>query len=65
MIADKYVYWWIELKLTIHLEHVHIEVGQVELPLTPLEEGVDVLAAPDAWVGGQRGGQVLLVLQKG
>lgn len=36
--------------LAVHLEHVHVELGQVELALGPAEEGRDVLARPESRV---------------
>ena len=39
-------------KLTVHLEHVHVEVRQVELTLTPTQECAHVFPTPNAWVCG-------------
>lgn len=51
-------------RLAVHLEHVHVEVGQVELTLTPAQERAHVLPAPNARVRGEGRGQLVLEVER-
>lgn len=44
--------------LAVHLEEVHLELGQVEFPLAPPQEHTHVLPAPEPRICGQLGGEL-------